>query len=714
MKKTSQFGRMSAALIPIWSILLLFSCWPAIAFSQVPKSPAERVEQHRTGKTIFFVSPLGNDHWSGKLNRPNAAGTDGPFRTLVRSRDAIRQLKDSDQRESPVRVYVHGGVYQLTRPLVFTPQDSGTQKAPVIYEAYPGETPVVSGGVAISGWHEYHGTAVPVPARNHIWTAQVSGVKQGEWYFHQLFVNSKRMNRARSPNRGFYYFDGLISTTAPAHFQFYGGDILSQWAQEGDVDIVTLQDWAEMRLPIQSVDKASHVVTLAGHSQPYTERNARYWVENTLDALDAPGEWYLERKTGQVYLYPTSPQGLSRAHVVASRLTQLILFQGDAAKDRLVTHIELRGLTFSFAGWSQPKTGYADMQAAYDIPAAISGTGTRSCTIEKSKFIHLGGYAIAFGQGSQDNRIVENEMTDLGAGGVKIGDPKIPTDTQMETKGNQITDNHIHNIGLVYPAAVGVWIGQSSDNVVAHNEINDTYYTAISVGWTWGYGPTAARGNLIEFNNLYNIGRGMLSDMGCIYTLGAQPGTVERNNVCHDVSRYKYGGWGIYTDEGSSDISIEDNVVYRCEDGGFHQNYGEANVLRNNIFALGDVAQIRRSREENHLSFTFAHNIVYWKDGKLTDGTWHNNQFRFDNNIYYDVSGGKVQFSQWSFEDWQKRGQDLHSAIANPLFLDPERGDFSLDAASPALKMGFKPIDVSTVGLRSNVQRSLPGIEFPK
>ncbi|MEO6964961.1 MAG: right-handed parallel beta-helix repeat-containing protein [Acidobacteriaceae bacterium] len=705
MKKTSQFGFMSAALITAWSTLLLFSGSPAKASSQVRQTPATHVEQHPAGKTVFFVSPRGNDQWSGKLDRPNAADTDGPFRTLVRARDAIRRLKAAGQHKSPVTVYLRGGIYQLKSPLVFTPQDSGTLNAPNIYEAYPGETPVLSGGVAISDWHRYRGTAVALPARNHVWTAQVPGVKQSEWYFHQLFVNSKRMIRARSPNRGFYYFDGLISTTAPAHFQFYGGDIHSPWAEEGGVEIVALQDWAEMRLPIQSVDEASHVVTLAGHSQPFTERNARYWVENTLDALDAPGEWYLDPKTGRVYLYPTSQQASSRAHVVASRLTQLILFQGDAAKDQTVSHIALRGLTFSFADWSQLKTGYADMQAAYDIPAAISGTGTRSCTIEKSRFIHLGGYAIAFGQGSQDNRIVENEMTDLGAGGVKIGDPKIPTDTQMETKGNQITDNHIHNIGLVYPAAVGVWIGQSSDNVVSHNEINDTYYTAISAGWTWGYGPTVARGNLIEFNNLYNIGRGMLSDMGCIYTLGVQPGTVERNNVCHDVSRYKYGGWGIYTDEGSSDISIEDNVVYRCEDGGFHQHYGEANVLRNNIFALGDVVQIRRSREENHLNFTFAHNIVYWKDGKLTDGTWHNNQFRFDNNIYYDVSEGEVQFSQWSFEDWQKRGQDLHSAIANPLFLDPERGDFSLDAASPALKMGFKPIDVSTVGPRDKTRR---------
>ena len=206
------------------------------------------------------------------------------------------------------------------------------------------------------------------------------------------------------------------------------------------------------------------------------------------------------------------------------------------------------------------------------------------------------------------------------------------------TSGIVVSENYIHNIGIVYPAAVGVWIGQSSGNTVAHNEIGDTYYTAISLGWTWGYGPTAAHDNRIEFNNIYNIGRGLLSDMGCIYSLGVQPGTVERNNLCHDVTRYeRYGGWGLYTDEGSSQIVIENNIVYRTQDGGFHQHYGRENIVRNNIFALGqDGADSGAARKETHLSFTFEHNIVYWKEGTLLDpdGKWDDDQFHFDYNLY--------------------------------------------------------------------------------
>jgi Right handed beta helix region len=326
------------------------------------------------------------------------------------------------------------------------------------------------------------------------------------------------------------------------------------------------------------------------------------------------------------------------------------------------------------------------------------GKGVHSCTIERCRFAHLGGYAIALGEGSEENRILHNQMTDLGAGGVKIGDPKIPSSVPTQTSANQIAYNHIHDIGIVYPAAVGVWIGQSSNNIVARNEINDTFYTAISVGWTWGYGPTATKGNLVEFNSMHHIGRGMLSDMGCIYTLGVQPGTVERNNLCHDVSRYKYGGWGIYTDEGSSDIVIEKNIVYRCEDGGFHQHYGKANIVCNNIFALGGTAQLRRSKNENHLSFTFEHNIVYWDEGDLLDGTWADNNYRLDHNLYYSVGWLPIEFSKWSFRDWQKRGQDVHSLIANPLFADPEHGNFSLELGSPAVKVGFNAIDLSKVG----------------
>ncbi|MGH9773284.1 MAG: right-handed parallel beta-helix repeat-containing protein, partial [Candidatus Acidiferrales bacterium] len=435
----------------------------------------------RVAQTVFFVSPEGNDRWPGKLDHPNARRTDGPFRTLERARDAVRGLKAAGLLAHPVTVYLRGGVYPLQAPLVFTPEDSGTSKAPITYEAYPGETPILSGGRVITGWTKFSGGALASPAKNDLWVAEVPEVKQDKWYFHQLFVNGRRRTRARSPNRGFYYVDGLISPGTPAHFKFYDRDIRPEWAKEGDVEIVALQNWAELRMPIRAVDERAHRVTLAGRRQDFSELNARYWVENTMEALDAPGEWYLDRKAGRVYYYPMPGEDMSRAHVVASDLKQLIRFRGNAAQGRFVHNITLRGLTFSYTDWSIPSTGYADEQAAYDIPAAVSGGGVHSCAIDECKFTRLGGYAIALGEGSRQNLILRNEMAGLGAGGIKIGDPKVPSGALAETSGNDINYNHIYNIGIVYPAAVGVWIGQSSGNTVSHNQINDTFYTAISV-----------------------------------------------------------------------------------------------------------------------------------------------------------------------------------------------------------------------------------------
>jgi parallel beta-helix repeat protein len=251
-------------------------------------------------------------------------------------------------------------------------------------------------------------------------------------------------------------------------------------------------------------------------------------------------------------------------------------------------------------------------------------------------------------------------------------------------------------------------VGQSADNRIAHNHIHDTYYSAISVGWTWGYGKTNARGNVIEYNLCHDLGRGLLSDMGGIYTLGVQPGTIIRHNVFHDVTSYDYGGWGIYPDEGSSHLLIEDNVVYNTKSGGFHQHYGEDNTVRNNVFALafGDQGQVIRTRREDHVSFTFEGNIVYWEHGPLLGSNWEGDDtYKIDRNLYWKKGGGTFDLAGASLEDWRKRGHDAHSVIADPLFIAPERGNFRLKPNSPAAQIGFKPIDTSRVGPRKGMSR---------
>ncbi len=265
----------------------------------------------------------------------------------------------------------------------------------------------------------------------------------------------------------------------------------------------------------------------------------------------------------------------------------------------------------------------------------------------------------------------------------------------------------------MHPAAVGIWIGQGHHNTIAHNEIADLYYSGISVGWSWGYGKSRTHHNRFEANHIHQIGQGVLSDMGAIYTLGVSPGTVLTLNRIHDIQSFDYGGWGIYFDEGSTDILAENNLVYRTKTGGFHQHYGRDNRVQNNIFAFSQQGQIIRTRPEPHRSFTFERNIVYWSQGTLLGSNWSGDGFLLDHNLYWNTESEPVLFAGQTLEQWQKRGQDRHSRIANPRFVDPEHGDFHLPSDSPALKVGFQPFDLSAAGRSKSIPISRAPRAFP-
>jgi len=622
------------------------------------------------GDADFYVAPDGNDAWSGRLPQRNAARSDGPFASLQRAQAAVRELRRSKTFDRPVTVVVRGGTYRLTQPLVFTPEDSGTAESPTVYAAYPGERVVLSGGVPITGWRS---------DSEGVWHAPLPDVFQGTGGPTQLFINGERRRRARSPDTGYYRTAGPLAPLGDRSkargdrskklgFRFKPGD-LHAWPDWRNMNIVLFHSWtASIHWPAALDEKKQEVRFTAPCGWPvgWWEHNQRYYIENVRAALTAPGEWLADVEKGEILYIPLPGENPETIQAEAPVCERLVEFAGEPDAGLWVEYVQLRDLVLQHAAWSLPRDKAHDGQAAVSVGAAVVLTGARHCLLEGVEITHVGTYGVWFAAGSGHNVLRKSHVHDLGAGGVKIGETWSPRNEAQAVEYNVVDNCLIHDGGHVFRAGVGVWIGRSSYNCVSHNEICDFDYTGVSVGWSWGYAASSAHHNVIEYNHIHHVGNGVLSDLGGIYTLGVSPGTVLRGNVIHDSYAYSYGGWGLYTDEGSSQIVLEKNVVWDTKSGGFHQHYGRENILRDNILAF--------SREDR-------------------------DHYRLDYNLYWST-GDPPSFFGRTLKDWQRwSGQDRHSLVADPLFTDATRRDFRLRPGSPATGLGIEALGVDEAGL---------------
>jgi hypothetical protein len=618
-------------------------------------------------------------------------------------------------------VSIRTGTYYLDSPLTFGPEDSGSPQAPVTYAAAAGERVVLSGGRRLTGgrWAELRG--------RRVWMVDVPQVKQDQWRFRQLFVNGARRARTRLPRQGEYRIESLPGYTGDflrsptKRFVYATGDIDPSWRNLRDVEIVALTRWQDNRLPIESVDAETRTVTFDRPSLFALLSNDRpgpYWVENVFEALDEPGQWYLDRCDGLLYCLPLPGDDLSSAEIVAPRLERLLSAVGRPGTPVHDLHFE--GLTFAHAEWQPPADYASSLQAGIEVPGAILFDYAERCSLVGGGIEHIGNYGVEVNVGCEDIEISRNRITDIGAGGIRIGHffswetdgsgrltergekRKAAMPKGLHSRRITVADNEIAHCGRVTPEAVGIFVGDNAENRVTHNHIYDVFYSGISVGSVQDFGPCEAKSNLIEHNHIHDVGQGMLSDLGAIYTCNT-PDSLIRYNVIHDVSRRDYGGWGIYLDEGSHDIVVEKNLVFRCQDGGLFAHHSRNIQANNNIFALNRVSQVDRGGIGG-FELSCRRNLIYYREGKAIGdyggGNSGRNICEFDQNVYWNASGQPVLFGKRTFAEWQAAEQDVKSIVADPLFVDPDKGDFTLRPGSPAAQVGFEPWDFRLVGPR--------------
>jgi hypothetical protein len=644
----------------------------------------------------LYLSPRGDDKNPGTI--------DSPLSSLTAARDRAREMRKGNLLSQPLEIIALEGEYFMMQPLLLTNEDAGTPSSPVIFRAEQGKKAIFRGGIAVSGFEKVN---------ERLWKAFIPNVAYYNYYFEQLWVNGKRATRARTPNAGFFMVRNVAETviekgsgrspevavqkiyldSADASFFTYFSDQDLQ-----DALVTFYHNWDNTRKHILSFSKTESAIFTAGEGmKPWNPVNSksRWYADNFMGALDAPGEWFLDR-SGYLYYIPEEGQSIENTTFHVPVLKEFIRFAGEPG--RPVENIKFENLVFEVSAYHTPSTGNEPAQAAAPVDAVVTLDHAKNISFTGCEIARTGTYAFWFRQGCSDCTVQKCYLHDLGAGGIKIGETVIRKEESIITRNITADNNIIRNAGHVFPCAVGIIIFNASDNKLTHNEIANLRYTGISAGWVWGYAHSPSKRNMIEFNHIHHLGWGELCDMGGVYTLGASEGTTVSNNVIHHVYSYDYGGWGLYTDEGSFGITKENNLVYLCKNSGFHQHYGKDNIIRNNIFAFNIRSQLQATRIEEHRSLSFTNNIVYFDRGTLLSSNWHKFNVNSDYNCYFDTRG-EISFAGQSLPEWKKAGKDLHSVTADPFFVDPAKFDFRLRNLSTARKIRFKPFDYSKAGV---------------
>lgn len=591
----------------------------------------------------IYVSLQGNDK--------NPGTKEAPFNTLNRAIKQAREWRRLNRSEVAGGIYIRleEGVYAQRNSLFLRPEDGGTSDSPTVICAVDGAHPVISGGVAVTGWKRgCNHPAIPEKLRQKIWSAEAPLIGNRRVETRQMWVNGHKVQRAAQfPDGGLERMIDFNPEEQTITIPVSQSVNPKRLQNAGQLEMIVHQRWAIAILRVKSIDvkdgqavvrfhePESHLEFAHPWPQPVIggeKGNSSFCLTNALELLDQPGEWFQEYPSGTIYYYPQASENMETAEVIIPTLETLVTIDGTLS--RPVKHIQFNGITFEHTSWMRPSyQGHVTLQGGFPLldayklqepglpekaelenqawitrpETAIRVRGAEHIDFKHCTFRHLSSTGLDYEWAVTASSVEDCQFTDIGGtallvgafpdGGLETHIPFIPADVRELCSHITIRNNFISNVTNEDWGCVGIGAGYVRNMDISHNEVCHLNYSGICVGWGWTSLESGMCNNRIEANYVHHFAR-RLYDAGGLYTLSNQPGSVMRNNRIEHLIEAPYAtndrAFYIYLDEATDGYTMENNW---CPAERFDSNRpGKKNVWKNNGPQVADSIKYKAGR----------------------------------------------------------------------------------------------------------------------
>ena len=591
----------------------------------------------------IYVSLQGNDK--------NPGTKEAPFNTLNRAIKQAREWRRLNRPEVAGGIYIRleEGVYAQRNSLFLRPEDSGTPDSPTVICAVDGAHPVISGGVAVTGWKRgCNHPAIPEKLKQKIWSVEAPLIGNRRVETRQMWVNGHKVQRAAQfPDGGLERMIDFNPEEQTITIPVSQSVNPKRLQNAGQLEMIVHQRWAIAILRVKSIDvkdgqavvrfhePESHLEFAHPWPQPVIggeKGNSSFCLTNALELLDQPGEWFQEYPSGTIYYYPQASENMETAEVIIPTLETLVTIDGTLS--RPVKHIQFNGITFAHTSWMRPSfQGHVTLQGGFPLldayklqepglpekaelenqawitrpETAIRVKGAEHIDFKHCTFRHLSSTGLDYEWAVTASSVEDCQFTDIGGtallvgafpdGGLETHIPFIPADVRELCSHITIRNNFISNVTNEDWGCVGIGAGYVRNMDISHNEVCHLNYSGICVGWGWTSLESGMCNNRIEANYVHHFAR-RLYDAGGLYTLSNQPGSVMRNNRIEHLIEAPYAtndrAFYIYLDEATDGYTMENNW---CPAERFDSNRpGKKNVWKNNGPQVADSIKYKAGR----------------------------------------------------------------------------------------------------------------------